>query len=1469
MEESLSDTLEIPTLGRLMRIGTLYDVRSDEAIIKGITPINKETIGDQLKVVEQQKGLKLTVIRSNSFDDKSMALGLDASLKASVLGGLVKAEAAAVYLYDRQPLDSRFRLTLHVNTSNKLECLTQKALESNLKGKDPDLFAGNGNATHVVKSILHGSNTFIVFDYCGGDEKEDAAKVLTDLVDKLAAYVKENDNIPAGWDQHVRWKVYSDLPLERNPADVEGVVQFLSALPEMSEAKAIPIKVFLYPLGKIDPRSARVCSAVSDSLPTQAQTFLEGIEDCLTRTREMANDPLSTNFPQLKEKFEFFIKLLTEYKSSYKKQLAHVLFQIRSGSDGEGRIKDMFRDVDSSPFNLTSLDDWVKSKRKESSVVRLYVKFLPDVDIVKSRENLDDILIDPGIENVVCFTFQLKGKEEGYLRALSEYIAEKKGGSYEDSQWYDDTSFMKEMRLKAKLFADFFESRNQDDCTKFIETGFEHSSGSAEGKSGRIGGTVNLFEQGELTQEDFQPPSQPLKPQCDVVDQHSINLTWTEPKYGMSNVQRYVVKYKVFRGQDEQTSDPQEMQTKSLETQVMIDNLEPNQSIRFHVSAVCSAGVGPESERSAVATTLSAKSPEKPEFRNVTASSVLLEWRQPGKMGKDEIVESYVIQLMGAGNMTKEIDINSSKKEFKIKNLEANTTYRFQVVALYESGIKSPPSTTSDHCTTCPASRPGKPAVSDIKSTSVVTTWTYPNTVGHGVELVDYFIQYRKVINRKQSTKSEDGGWEKYLLKEKGIMGASPRLISGLDPNTTYHARVLVVCSVKKGKEPEMIPSDISDHFTTLPAGPPSGLRAQQVSTSQIEIKWTKPTVGGAEVKYFKVEYSSDDDPGVVRKKTDDSSCKFVIRGVKSETRYKIKVLGFCGKAGAGEVSKVECTTRKLIKEYIIKSSKILQPGDPNTGKPTILKLPLRKVCEKSQSRSFMFGEGSKIDRERKVIMVVGVTGSGKSTLINAMVNDILEVERQDDYRFKVVDVCEGNGSSQAHSQTQVLTSYTLMDENLHLPYDLTIIDTPGFGDTRGVQRDKEIFAKIREFFSDAESHGIDHIDAIGFVVQASNVRLTQTQRYVFDSILSVFGKDIVDNIILLATFADQKDPPVMAALKEADIPFTGKLFKFNNSALFAEVRQSNQQGGDKTSNGKDHGKIDTMFWDMGSESLKAFFQNVQTLEARSLILTKEVLDVRKRLETAIQGLQPQIMVGNCKYESLRRELQTLEENEAQIEANKDFKVTVKVPKCRKVDITGEYITNCSKCHFTCHYPCRIADNAKKVKCKAMNDGVCTVCPGKCPWDVHFNQQYRFEFYEEEEEKTFEEIEARYRDASGNKLTVQQVIKKTMESLKEVRATVFALIAKAHKSVTRLEKIALKPNPLSTVEYIDLLIDSEKRSGKPGWQDRVHGLEDVRKEADIIGNVKDANYDPFKQLEANITGGAKKKKGSLWLSLFK
>ena len=50
-------------------------------------------------------------------------------------------------------------------------------------------------------------------------------------------------------------------------------------------------------------------------------------------------------------------------------------------------------------------------------------------------------------------------------------------------------------------------------------------------------------------------------------------------------------------------------------------------------------------------------------------------------------------------------------------------------------------------------------------------------------------------------------------------------------------------------------------------------------------------------------------------------------------------------------------------------------------------------------------------------------------------------------------------------------------------------------------------------------------------------------------SIMSIFGSDIVDNIFMMIAFADASTPPVMTAIKEADVK-VNKIFKSNNSAI-------------------------------------------------------------------------------------------------------------------------------------------------------------------------------------------------------------------------------------------------------------------------------------------------------------------------------
>ena len=92
----------------------------------------------------------------------------------------------------------------------------------------------------------------------------------------------------------------------------------------------------------------------------------------------------------------------------------------------------------------------------------------------------------------------------------------------------------------------------------------------------------------------------------------------------------------------------------------------------------------------------------------------------------------------------------------------------------------------------------------------------------------------------------------------------------------------------------------------------------------------------------------------------------------------------------------------------------------------------------------------------------------------------------------------------------------------------------------------------------------MQELDAVGFVVEASRSRLTASQKYVFNSVMSIFGKDVEENIRFLVTFADGNSPLVLDAIKEANLPCqkdsngSPRHQSFNNGAIYNSNAISN-----------------------------------------------------------------------------------------------------------------------------------------------------------------------------------------------------------------------------------------------------------------------------------------------------------------------
>ena len=430
-----------------------------------------------------------------------------------------------------------------------------------------------------------------------------------------------------------------------------------------------------------------------------------------------------------------------------------------------------------------------------------------------------------------------------------------------------------------------------------------------------------------------------------------------------------------------------------------------------------------------------------------------------------------------------------------------------------------------------------------------------------------------------------------------------------------------------------------------------------------------------------------------------------------------------------------------------------------------------------------------------------------------------------------------------------------------------TIIDTPGFGDTRGIKKDKELDEKIRNLL-DQKSFGLDHLHAVCFTTQAGETKMNAFQTYVYNRVLALFGKDVEQNIFMMVTFADASRPLVIQTLQENKIPYR-KFFKFNNSALFIENQAEDAM----------ELQFNKMYWQMGIQSFQSFMEFLDEVEPVSLTLTKEVMAKRQALQVYIQGLQENIKQGLVTLDQLRQEKSVISQYQAEIDKNSEFTYTVKEYYAEKVDkLFGTCVTNCLKCNRTCHMSCKYAIDDEKKKCIAMDaSGYCRVCApsdgGKCHYTEHFNMAYYFKYKERTVQKQSKDLYQKYEKACEKKMNCENMLKSLEDSFSSIQGKVLWQTNEIRKCLAALGDIALKPNPLTTLDYIDQMIVAEQDCCQEGWKERVEQLKIARKEAKYLKKLeKEKGINPWGDEEFDIdaqTTESRKKSLSHFLSVFK
>mmetsp|Transcript_24645 Transcript_24645/g.32157 ORF Transcript_24645/g.32157 Transcript_24645/m.32157 type:complete len:923 (+) Transcript_24645:201-2969(+) len=563
-------------------------------------------------------------------------------------------------------------------------------------------------------------------------------------------------------------------------------------------------------------------------------------------------------------------------------------------------------------------------------------------------------------------------------------------------------------------------------------------------------------------------------------------------------------------------------------------------------------------------------------------------------------------------------------------------------------------------------------------------------------------------------------------------------------------------------------------------------------------------------IKYFMFQESINSAVGEINR------AKQSVDGLSS--KYKLSTNSICARRIKEEACKVETIngldiyklpTRKTYQhedyKNIEKRVRVIECGSPDENNPT----PVKHV------------------------LLMGMTGAGKSLHVNNMVNYLTGVDFTDDFRFKLifdedefserhtgdgeVDTCTGQ------SMTSWVTVYILhWRKGFRTANTVAIVDTPGFGDTRGSGFDEIIVKTLNTYFNDSTANPTKSLACIGYLMQSSQARLTLEQKFISDQVLGMLGKDTTPNVAMNFTFADGQDPPALQTARAAEIPFT-EYFKFNNSALYADH----------------HNKGTEFSWEFGYESLKNFFLFFDGVQEVSLTLTCQVLRERETLKDALTFLRRATNDGIERLTNIEVEADAIINLQGTIEANANYERTVEIPTRKEEPIKpGAHVTNCINCNVTCHEICYIAGNQKEG-CWAMgSNGKCRICPERCPFSVHRDDRVRIVTVLEHKMETINDMLQRYNVGKNEKNKKKVLLNNMLLEYKDLKKDVYEKIKISAEVHSKLATLCIKPTFLSSVDYIKRLIEEERKSSRPGKIDRINALQNLLGMAEMLQKAK-------------------------------
>ena len=369
-----------------------------------------------------------------------------------------------------------------------------------------------------------------------------------------------------------------------------------------------------------------------------------------------------------------------------------------------------------------------------------------------------------------------------------------------------------------------------------------------------------------------------------------------------------------------------------------------------------------------------------------------------------------------------------------------------------------------------------------------------------------------------------------------------------------------------------------------------------------------------------------------------------------------------------------------------------------------------------------------------KILLIIGQTGHGKTTFVNALVNIYMGISFNDKFRYLLV---MNENNDQLQSITKEITFYKIRSKKeLNFP-PLIIIDTPGFGDTSGDKEDKNHLNKFNDFFNSGE---INYINCILYIFIGANPRFGEIDKKIINYLLNLFGKNVKNNFVVGATNfipESKRDiPNIIKSLSNEEHFYYQNVLKDDKLTKEQIIESYWYFTSDNKiiSNNKIEGtEREKDKWNYTVKEIKNFIENkLKKLTKQSIEESKNVLNNRFQLDNEINSFTEKmdrliskmvILEYNISEQNKYRDLIISTKNK--IEKNKSEKEKI-VQTLKEINNSLPYMKKiinkpidsknnnliCKKCQSNCHKNCNCNFTIiSKWFCRMISfNGICKIC---------------------------------------------------------------------------------------------------------------------------------------------------------------